>query len=126
MKLPNTGNPYQAKDQKKADKATQFIGIGCVGSSTCKYANGLPADIVNTGEYTKDDRIFISINGMRNGRCPVVNIQDLVKAGAEAGASFITDATYDRNRSYNIGEREVADLLTWLGYTESQPGYWTK
>jgi hypothetical protein len=41
-----------------------------------------------------------------------------------AGATLITDTPTDRNRSYNIGEREVAEFLTKGGYEEVSPGTW--
>lgn len=123
MKLTNT-SAYTAKDQAKSNKATQFIGLGSQGSSTHQYSIDWGSK-ANTGNYTADDVIFISINGKRKGRLDFNHIKALVNKAIEAGAKFITDNEYDRNREFNIGEREVATYLTQQGYTEVN-GLWTK
>lgn len=123
MKLTNT-SPYTSKDQIKSDKATQFIGLGSEGSSTHQYMLDW-GNKANTGKYTADDVVFISINGKRKNRLGFVHIMSLVNKAVEAGARFITDNDYDRNRPFNLGEREVAAYLTQQGYTEVN-GLWTK
>ncbi len=123
VKLTNT-SAYTAKDQAKSDKATQFIGLGSENSSTHQYMLDW-GNKANTGNYTADDVVFISINGKRKGRLGFVHITPLVSKAVKAGARFITDNEYDRNRPFNLGEREVAAYLTQQGYTEKD-GLWTK
>lgn len=106
---------YADKDAKKAKHATQFIGRGTPGSSTEKYRLQW-GDKANTGKYTENDIVFISVNGNRPGR--VLPDLVLIEKAARAGALLITDSPYHRNRSYNIGEREVAAHLQKLGCKE--------
>lgn len=115
-------NKYTPKDQKKADKATAFIGAGVAGSSTASYVEdaikgGIP---VNSGKYTADDVVFVSTNGKRSGRIPA----DLVEIGkaVAAGATILTDAVVTE---FNTGEREVANFLTSKGYV-NKGGTWNK
>ena len=113
-------NPYFSKDLQKARNATKFIGRGSAASSTNKYmvASG---DLANCGVYTAEDVIFVSAEGMRRGRLGV-DFSELEKA-VLAGATFVTDDSYNRNRPYNLGEREVADFLTKNGYSDNK-GVW--
>ena len=39
---------------------------------------------------------------------------------------FITDTPADRNRPYNVGEREVEAFLTSHGYADDGQGRWSK
>lgn len=118
-------SPYVNKDQAKSDRATQFIGIGAIGSSTHQYARDW-GDKANSGEYTSEDIVFISINGKRSNRKGFEYIKDLVDKAIEADAKFITDNEYHRNRDFNIGEREVAQYLKLNGYEEIDTGFWGK
>jgi len=123
MNLPKTNNPYWAKDQAKAARANRFIGIGAPGSSTDVYRKGLLLEQVNRRSYSPDDIVFVSVNGYRRFRLDISYIEDLIKIAAKAGAAFVTDTYTDRERPYNIGERELAALLLKLGYTEYH-GLW--
>lgn len=116
---------YTAKDQVKSDKATQFIGIGAVGSSTHQYMLDW-GNRANTGKYTREDVVFISINGKRFNRIGFSAIKSLVDMAIQAKSNFVTDSPYHRNRSSNIGEREVAQYLESNGYQEINAGYWVK
>lgn len=117
-----TKNKYGEKDQAKADLATKFIGQGSETSSTNQYAQDF-GDKANTGTYTANDIVFVSAEGARNNR-KKPNYAELDKA-IKAGATFITDNQADRERSYNVGEREVAKYLTDNGYVETKSGTWT-
>lgn len=119
----NGTSPYAAKDQRKADVATKFIGRGSPTSSTAKYARAFGA-LANCGTYSASDAVFISAEGARRGRESID--RDEIKRAADAGVTFITDNRYDRERSYNVGEREVAALLVTLGYPLSNNGTWVK
>ena len=64
-----TVEPIQAADKKaksKAKIATQYIGFaeGIAGSSTASYAKQA-GQFANTGVYSSDDVIFVSIGGKR-------------------------------------------------------------
>jgi hypothetical protein len=123
MKVKLQGSsPYLAKDQAKSDRATCFIGRGSARSSTHAYMLAWGA-LANKGEYTAQDVVFVSVEGNRGGRIPP-NFHEIKKA-AIAGVTFITDGQYDRNRNYNVGEREIAQfLVTECGYRETQDGEW--
>jgi len=121
-KVKNT-NPYFSKDLKKAYAANKFIGRGSLVSSTHKYMTAA-ADLGNCGEYVSTDLIFISAEGDRRGRIPV-DYEEIKKA-VVAQSEFVTDDKYNRERSYNIGEREVSKFLEKNGYTDVGSGYWKK
>lgn len=120
--LPATG-AYTAKDQAKSDKANKFIGRGAPGSSTAAYAEAWGAR-ANTGAYSDEDMVFISVNGNRPGALtpPWAEIQKAMNAGA----TLITDKPADRARPFNTGERAVAEFLSKNGYRESSPGTWVR
>jgi len=122
-KVKLKGNsPYIAKDQIKSDLANKYIGKGQQGSSTDSYASSW-GENANTGSYTKNDKVFLSVEGNRSGRQPL-DIVELKKA-TDAGATIITDDSQNRNRSYNIGEKEAEKTLLSSGYEERSPGIWT-
>lgn len=114
---------HVVKDQKKADKANKFIGRGSSKSSTNQYAQDF-GDAANTGVYNADDVVFLSVEGNRTGRLPLDRSE--LKKATDAGATIITDIEADRNRPYNIGEREAAEFLAQQNYVESKPGEWKK
>lgn len=105
------------KDQKKADQANKFIGIGSPASSTNQYRKDY-GDMANCGVYDGDeDMVFISAEGKRTGRIdPDFNEIGLA---VKAKVTILTDNPYNRNRPYNIGERQVAKYLEECGYTET-------
>jgi hypothetical protein len=113
------------KDRLKAEIATQFIGLGSPESSTRKYFQFYDNQkLACTGEYTKDDIIFVSINGRRPDRFPFAKIQKYIDLGIQAGVSFIADSLFNRNRSYNIGEKELEQYLLANGYYDIRyPNY---
>ena len=117
VKLTGT-SPFCGKDQLKANLANKFIGQGSSLSSTNQYRKdyGLMANTGDRMDYLPTDMVFISAEGNRRGRVGI-DVNEIVKA-CEAEVKFITDTPYHRNRSYNIGEREVAALLEQQGYSE--------
>lgn len=119
--LGGTG-PYAAKDQAKSDQANKFIGRGSAASSTAKYAKAWGAR-ANTGQYTSSDVVFVSAEGNRGGR--IAPDLDEIGRAVQARATIITDDKANRDREYNVGEREVAKFLAESGYRESAPGRWT-
>ena len=112
---------HTAKDQLKANQATKFIGRGSARSSTNQYSKDF-GDLANTGIYTSEDRVFISSEGNRVGRV-TPDFDEILKA-VKARATLITDNLYNRSRTYNIGEREVAEFISSHGYKEAPSGIW--
>lgn len=119
--LLSGSGPYIAKDQAKADLADKFIGRGSDRSSTNQYRidAGLSA---NCGHYLPGEVVFISAEGDRRGRIAPDWVE--IHYAVEARVFFVTDTPEDRNRAYNLGEREVAHCLTRHGYVERLPGKW--
>lgn len=114
---------YAAKDQAKWDKANKFIGRGSKYSSTNAYAQAIGPTRANTGKYEVNDVVFVSAEGARTGRISPDFAE--IKRATDAGATIIADNVYNRERSYNVGEREVAAFLARQGYQEKF-GVWTK
>ena len=114
-------SPYAAKDQAKSDRATCFIGRGSPASSTHRYMLAWGA-LANKGSYTPEDIVFISAEGNRPNR--IMADADEIGWACIGGAKIITDIPADRNRPYNLGEREVAFILIVNHYREVRPGQW--
>lgn len=123
MKNIKTNNPFFSKDLAKAKNATKFIGRGSMASSTNKYKEAAQ-ELANSGNYTQEDIVFISAEGMRRGR-EEIDFDEIQKA-VEANVTFITDNLYDRTRPYNMGERQVAFFLKKHGYNDNDTGVWKK
>lgn len=105
---------YGEKDKVKAKPCNKFIGRGSSQSSTQYYADNLPKDIVNCGDYTDTDIVFVSVEGNRRGRL-TLDYVELYKAVSKR-VRFVSDNKYNRNRHYNIGERELASYLVSRNY----------
>ncbi|MFW9600941.1 MAG: hypothetical protein ACMV1B_01305 [Prevotella sp.] len=115
--------PSKSVDLKaisKAKLATKYIGFGEEGSSTALYAKQV-GDKANTGSYTPDDVVFVSINGgsdsaIRN-ELRSKTIEEALVAG-KTGATLITDnASYIASKEYNkSGEGRLAKALEDNGF----------
>lgn len=133
--------PANSVDKKAAIKgamANKFIGFaeGIFNSSTGKYAQQA-GDKANTGNYTSDDVVFVSIPGKRGNEDVRHQQQDRTIAEAlkalKAGATLLTDnKVYTENSTYNEGEKRLAKALNNAGavYSEIQKdnqiiGVWT-
>lgn len=133
--------PANSVDKKAAIKgamANKFIGFaeGIFNSSTGKYAQQA-GDKANTGNYTSDDVVFVSIPGKRGNEDVRHQQQDRTIAEAlkalKAGATLLTDnKAYTENSTYNEGEKRLAKALNNEGavYSEIQKdnqiiGVWT-
>ena len=130
--------PNKAPDMKKAvykaSRATKYIGYGKPNSSTKLYEvqlkeQGMP---INTGSYTKEDVVFVSVNGTPS-KTDYINTLKQVVAALEAGATILTDSEgYLKTSTYNKGEQELAKYLISKGYTRttsldnSQVAEWRK
>jgi hypothetical protein len=121
--------PIQAADKKatiKASIATQYIGFGegIAGSSTEIYRQQAGA-FANTGNYSANDVIFVSIPGKR-GNADVAKreqdktINEAIKA-VEAGAIILTDnKAYTESSTYNTGEQRLYKNMEAKGYNYSE------
>ena len=131
LKLQNlfTVKPIQATDKKaviKASVATQYIGFGegITGSSTENYRQQA-GKFANTGNYSSNDVIFVSIGGKRGNEQIRKEQQDRTIKEAlkaiEAGATLITDnKSYVESSTYNEGEKRLAKNLEAKGYIYSE------
>jgi len=135
-KMPNlerknifTVKPIQSVDKKaivKASIATQYIGFGegISGSSTESYRQQV-GKYANTGNYSFNDVIFVSIGGKRGNEVVRKQQQDRTIKEAlkaiEAGATLITDnKSYVESSDYNEGEKRLAKNLEAKGYAYSE------
>ena len=116
---------YQSKDFEKFAKCNKLITRGVVGSSSHKYMFMHSKWDINTGEYTCDDIVGVSVNGNRKNR--VKFDSDEVYQAIDAGARIITDNQHNRERPYNIGERELAKFMVSYGckyFDHPKGGVW--
>ena len=124
-----TVTPIQAADKKaiiKASIATQYIGFGegISGSSTETYRQQA-GELANTGNYSADDVIFVSVPGRRGTELQQKTQQDrtikeAVKA-VEAGATILTDnKSYIESNKYNTGEQRLYKNMESKGYNYSE------
>ena len=121
--------PIQAADKKaiaKASIATQFIGFGegITGSSTEAYKKQA-GSLANTGNYSSNDTIFVSVPGLR-GNAEIAKreqdktIKEAIKA-VEAGATILTDnKAYTDASTYNTGEKRLYANMEAKGYNYSE------
>jgi hypothetical protein len=120
-----TVNPIQSADKKakiKASIATQYIGFGegILGSSTETYRQQA-GRFANTGNYSANDVIFVSIGGKRGTELQQKTQQDrtikeAIKA-VEAGATILTDnKAYTDASTYNTGEKRLYANMEAKGY----------
>ncbi len=119
IKFPYDGSTWSTKDQHKADICTKFIGRGSVRSSTNRYRMAFAEkQLANTSEYNENDIVFVSVEGNRKGRFSFDRIKNEVILALNAKAVIVCDNDYNRNRSYNVGERELYEFLIQQGYVE--------
>ena len=124
-----TVTPIQSADKKaiiKASIATQYIGFGegITGSSTETYRQQA-GEFANTGNYSTNDVIFVSIGGKRGTALQQKTQQDrtikeAIKA-VEAGATILTDnKAYTDSSTYNTGEKRLYANMEAKGYNYSE------
>lgn len=124
-----TVNPSQSADKKaviKASIATQYIGYGeGIPRSSTELYRQQAGKFANTGDYSTDDVIFVSVGGNRGPVAIRTAQQDRSIAEAlsaiEDGATLITDNTaYVQSSDYNSGEKRLAEALRKAGHTYSE------
>jgi len=64
----------QANDVRKAKQCVKFVGDGCAGSYTDFYRRAV-GDLGNCSSYLPGDRVYVSVNGDREGRVRPVDAQ---------------------------------------------------
>ncbi len=121
--LQGSTHLYVQKDLSKARGATKFIGRGSSVSSTNRYRQAA-GDLANCGRYLPGDVVFVSAEGARRQRLAID--RDELALAARAGVTFVTDPPAERNRPYNVGEREVEAFLEGLGYRDDGQGNWKR
>ena len=89
-----------------------------VGSSTFKYQSTIYKEIVNLHNYNHWDVVGISINGSRSNRMGIEFYKDELNLLSWKDVTIIVDWKYDRERSYNVWEREVVEYLKSIWFTE--------
>lgn len=116
------------KDIEKAERANKFIGFGSPGSSTDVYRQAAESlGAANTGDYTEDDQVFVSVNGNRNGAIAVTDprYQAELDSAARAGVMFVTDTKeYTDGSRFNTGEKALRTELEKRGYVDQGNGEW--
>lgn len=124
-----TVKPIQAVDKKasiKASVATKYIGFGeGVNNSSTELYRKQSGEFANTGNYSKNDVIFVSIGGKRGNEVIRKQQQDrTIKEALNAiksGATLITDnKSYIESSDYNEGEKRLYKNLEHLGYNYSE------
>jgi len=137
-----TVKPVQSADKKaiiKASVATQYIGFGKgIDNSSTELYRQQAEQYANTGNYSSNDVIFVSIGGKRGDeqvrkKQQDKTIKEALKA-IEAGATLITDnKNYVESSNYNEGEKRLAKNLESKGYNYSEKtinnqilGVWSK
>ncbi len=120
-------NPIDTKAVAKALISTKYIGFfeGIQKSSTELYAKQIPQHLVNTGSYTKEDVVFVSVIGNRgNVETRRINYNDTLEEcilALESGATLVTNnKTYTKLSNYNLGEKFLYRHLMALGYKYSE------
>ncbi len=120
---------YLNKDIAKFSPCNKLITRGVTGSSSDKYRYTNPFGIaqqdINSLNFNSDDIVGVSVNGKRKSR--LCFDSELVTKALLAGASIVTDNNYHRNRTFNIGERELAQMLMTynVSYSENNTmGVW--
>lgn len=112
------------KDKKKFKNCNKLIARGSAKSSSSNKYRIAAKSAANSSYYEQSDIVGVSVEGNRRGRVEA-NFEELLLA-IKANATIVTDNSYDRNRSYNIGERGIEKFLLKNNYTESNGnGVWT-
>jgi len=141
--VPQSG-AVDLKASIKASIATQYIGFGegIRGSkgqrSSTEIYREQAGEYANTGNYSANDVIFVSIPGKRGAESKRKEEQDktikeAIKA-LDAGATILTDnKSYIDSSNYNEGEKRLYQNLEAKGYNYSEItvddqviGTWTK
>lgn len=128
--LTNVDPRIRAIEVEKWRMSNVLIAYGAKKSLAHAYQSGLPADRVNVGVYKREDVVMVAANGSNveasNGvwEHNLNKIKEELDRAIAASATIITDKEADRQRSYNTGERAIAEYLAVKGYKEVEDGVW--
>jgi hypothetical protein len=122
-----TVNPRLSCDRKavtKAIYATQYIGFGVNSASSTELYRQQAGVYANTGVYSSEDVVFVSVNGRRGNATDRKKVQDatirLAILAISNGAILLTDNDkYIATSDYNEGEKRLALCLAHYGYVYS-------
>jgi len=118
-------NYYREKDMKKFSICNKFIIYGMVWSSSYKYSKEFKN--VNVWKYNLNDVVWISINWNRKWRLWLDYFKDEInKCINDWCIRFVIDNKFDRERSYNIWEREIYNYLLLKWFKEIDNKWWMK
>ena len=119
------------KAKAKASIATQYIGFGedIIGKdgkrSTTQIYREQAGKFANTGNYSSNDIVFVSVPGKRGDASVAKREQDKTIKEAtkaiEAGATILTDnKAYTEDSNYNTGEQRLYKNMEAKGYNYSE------
>lgn len=119
-----TSQPDMLKAPAKASIANKYIGFGPQNGSTALYAKQA-GDLANSGNYSSNDTIFVSVPGNRGDVAIRKQFQDqTIKEALKAiatGATLITDnKLYVDSSDYNEGEKRLTENLRAKDYQYSE------
>lgn len=122
IKMPLKDEPLPVAPVKKIDTvkalakaaiSNKYIWFG--EWSTGLYRQQIGKALSNTGTYTKDDVVFVSVNGSPTPQNLESTLAEIKKA-LSAGATLVMDSKrYLKGSKYNHWEREVHEYLSSLG-----------
>ena len=109
---------YTNKDKKKFENCTHLITRGAPNSSSERYridGHNIfnPFIKINDDDFDDKSVVGVSVNGRRKNRLSFD--KDLVKKAIDAQSWIVCDNEFNRNRDFNIGERELYDFLIKYG-----------
>lgn len=118
--LIQSKSPWGAKDVLKASCCSWYLGWGSPNSSTEYYRQQLIDKANCPDQWNAGDYVFISSEGQRVNRYfPLMMYKKAIQMGKEKMALFVTDSPFHRMRGYNIGERQISDILSEEGFVET-------
>lgn len=108
------------KDQEISNKATQFIGEGSKQSSTEMYRKAW-GDKANTGNYTEDDRVFVSLDTESKRKHVTLDtsetLKDNISKAVQAGATIVTNPFVNEGESH-VSKVVLSNFLAEKNYVE--------
>lgn len=110
---------YRQKDLLKFSYCTHVLSIGVKGSSSHFYSTWeFQRNFKSLGEINRNSIVGLSANGDRPDRV-IFPVEWLIEL-KNIGCVLITDNNFNRNRKFNIGEREIAHWLIENNYNYSE------
>lgn len=117
-------SPYFRKDIIKFANVNKLIAFGAPNTSSRAYAETVDQRMLNTYIYKQSDVVGVTINGGNKSQLDFRNVSKELQKAINANSTIVADKPNDRIRSYNSGERLVAEMLLKNNYKEIKPGVW--